>query len=185
LAATSVSNLAIFASGSFNSSFMSSAVVDIYNTTSSNWTTASLSQAHHTLAATSLGSLDIFGGGQHGSTALSVVDIYNASANSWTTASLSQGHQYLAATSIGSLALFAGGNYGGVYSSMVATTHQPTAGPQPHSPRATCTWQPHPSATWPSLLEGTLVVLGSTHPWWTSTTRHPTPGPHQHSPRPA
>jgi hypothetical protein len=114
LTATSVGNLAIFASGTFNSSFVSSVVVDIYNASSSSWTTASLSQARYALATTLLGSLAFFGGGQHGSAALSVVDIYNALANSWTTASLSQGHWYLAATSVGSLALFAGGDYGGL-----------------------------------------------------------------------
>jgi hypothetical protein len=145
LAATSVGNLAIFAGGTFNSSFVSSAVVDIYNASSSSWTTASLSQARYALAATSLGSLALFGGGQHGSAALPVVDIYNASANSWTTASLSQGRRYLAATSVGSLALFAGGDYGGSTPPWwTSTTRRPTAGPQPRSPRAACAWRPRP-----------------------------------------
>ena len=40
------------------------AVVDIYNYSNNMWTTASLSQGRKYLAATSVGNLALFGGGQ-------------------------------------------------------------------------------------------------------------------------
>jgi hypothetical protein len=43
-------------------------VVDIYNSANNTWTTASLSQARADLAATTVGNLAIFAGGQNGVT---------------------------------------------------------------------------------------------------------------------
>jgi hypothetical protein len=42
-------------------------VVDIYNSTSNKWTTASLTLARYALAATTIGDLAIFAGGTTGS----------------------------------------------------------------------------------------------------------------------
>ncbi len=82
-------------------------------------TTASLSQARYYLAATSAGSLAIFGGGISSGVPSSVVDVYNAANNSWTTASLSQARNYLTATSTNeSLAFFCGGQTTGTTSAI-------------------------------------------------------------------
>ena len=87
--------------------------MDIYNYSSNTWTTANLSQARASLAATSVGNLALFAGGEiNGVNFSAVVDIYNITSNTWTTASLSQPRYYLAATSVGNLAFFAGGGYG-------------------------------------------------------------------------
>jgi hypothetical protein len=61
LAATSVSNLALFGGGRDNSGY--SNTVDIFNSASGVWTTAILSIARGTLAATSVSNLALFGGG--------------------------------------------------------------------------------------------------------------------------
>jgi hypothetical protein len=67
-----VKDLALFGGGD------SSAVVDMYNATSNNWTTASLTQARANLAATSVYDIALFGGGYDGistSTSYAVVDM--------------------------------------------------------------------------------------------------------------
>lgn len=118
-AATSVGHRGFFAGG-FNSSkycfgvacnASTSNMVDIYDASSGNWTTAALSQNRFLLAATSVGDLALFGGGANNvnSTLLVTVEIYNASSGGWTTTSLSQPRAQLAATSVGNLAFFAGG----------------------------------------------------------------------------
>ncbi len=93
-------------------------VVDIYNTSTGIWSTASLSQAGYDLAATSAGAMAIFGGGINYATgnASSVVDIYNTSTNTWSTASLSVARYDLAAASAGNQVFFGGG--GGLSSSI-------------------------------------------------------------------
>src|SRR5206468_3798820 len=104
--ATTVGNLAMFAGGSVGNS--STANVDIYNDSTGQWSTASLSQARMGLAATSLGHLAFFAGGQTAPTGpySDVVDIYDASTNQWSTTTLSQARTGIAATTLGDLAIF-------------------------------------------------------------------------------
>ena len=101
LIATSVSGLALFGGGSGPGN-----IVDIFNTTSGLWTTASLSVGRSMLAATSVSGLALFGGGSGPS---NVVDIFNTTSGLWTTAALSIARYALAATSVSDLALFGGG----------------------------------------------------------------------------
>jgi len=72
-------------------------------------TTAALSEARYSLAATSLGDLVFFGGGYNQTGVSDRVDICNVTSGSWTTATLSIPRAELAATSSGNLVFFAGG----------------------------------------------------------------------------
>ena len=89
--------------------------MDIYNAATDTWSTASLSQGRHGLAATTVGTKAIFAGGygfsnSTGSFTLSaVVDTYDAATDTWSTTMLSEARRLLAATSVGRKALFAGG----------------------------------------------------------------------------
>jgi len=116
LAATSLGEL-IFFGGGYNAT-ATSAQVDIYNSTSGNWTTATLSVAHGDLAATSLGDLVFFAGGWNGSY-VNVVDIYNVSSENWSTATLSQARSELCAASVSNLVFFAAGQNSSGYSNVV------------------------------------------------------------------
>lgn len=87
LAATSVGNLALFAGGIFGTTV--SAVVDIYNSSSGVWSTATLSQARNKLAATSVSGLALFAGGLGSTAASAVVDIFDYFSNSWTSTAFS------------------------------------------------------------------------------------------------
>jgi hypothetical protein len=98
---------AMFAGG-FNGSTLSNAV-DIYDASTGNWSTASLSQARNYLTATTVGTKAIFAGGQGDSGLSDVADIYDASTGNWSTATLSQARDHLAATTVGTKAMFAGG----------------------------------------------------------------------------
>jgi hypothetical protein len=104
MAATSVSNLALFGGGN-------SDMVDLFNSISGVWTTASLSVYRRWgMAATSVSNLALFGGGVDSlATNVNAVDIFNATSRLWTTASLSFGRSFLAATSVSNLVLFGGG----------------------------------------------------------------------------
>jgi hypothetical protein len=57
--------------------------VDIYNTLSRSWSTATLSQPRYSLAATSVGNLVLFGGGRNdGKLGTSnVVDVFDVTSN--------------------------------------------------------------------------------------------------------
>ena len=118
MGATSVGNLAIFAGGRYIDSFGSGAYgsrVDIYNAASNTWMTAALSQGRASLAATSVGDLALFAGGEKypwENPYVATIDIYNSSSDTWTTASLSQARGKLAATTAGNLAFFGGGGIG-------------------------------------------------------------------------
>ena len=124
LAATTVGSKALFAGG--DSGWVSgcivyfepSDVVDIYDTATDLWTTATLSQARTGLAATSVGSKAMFAGGD-GFDRSNVVDMYDDATGLWSTATLSQARRGLAATSAGSKALFAGGYGDGSNSNVV------------------------------------------------------------------
>jgi hypothetical protein len=110
-AATSLGDL-IFIGGGVNGTatiIELSDRVDIYNVTSGNWTTATLSVPRAGLVATSSGSLVFFAGGGNGSTWYNTVDIYNVSNGMWSVANLSEPRWFLAATSVADLVLFGGG----------------------------------------------------------------------------
>jgi len=109
LAATSVAHFALFGGGSVTS-VKPSAVVDIFNSISGEWTTASLSVARGFLAATSVSNYALFGGGREGAGQIyNRVDIFNIISGLWTTASLKVPRTCLAATSVSNFALFGGG----------------------------------------------------------------------------
>ncbi len=84
--------------------------VDIFNVASGAWSTAALSEARESLAATSLPNVGvaIFAGGAISN----VVDIFNVTSGAWSTAALSVARYWLAATSLPNLgvAIFAGGS---------------------------------------------------------------------------
>ena len=91
------------------------------------WTTAQLSQARHSLAATSLPyhGLALFAGGDTGEnyphSVVDTIDLFSASSGLWSTYKLSVARSFLAAASLLSqnLALFAGGYDGYGYSDAV------------------------------------------------------------------
>jgi hypothetical protein len=140
-AATSVGNVAIFAGGGGGPTAAGvggipppaagggggpeayTNAVDLYSIVSGSWTTAQLSVARARLAATSVGIVALFAGGQtiDNSVAFAsdAADLYNSATASWSTARLSVGRYDLAATSLGSLAIFAGGHTGNAYSDTV------------------------------------------------------------------
>jgi hypothetical protein len=74
-----------------------------------NHTTATLSEARCCLAATSLGELVFFAGGENTTGPSARVDMLNVSSGSWTTTTLSQPRSELAATSSSRNLVFFGG----------------------------------------------------------------------------
>jgi len=104
--------LAFFAGG-LNPSGVGTAynTVDIYDTSTGKWSSATLTTERNSPGATSVGGLALFAGGSDSTQmALSSVDIYNASSGRWSTASLSQASWIPLATSVGPYALFAAGS---------------------------------------------------------------------------
>jgi hypothetical protein len=102
-----------------NSGF--SDAVDLYNSATDTWSTAQLSVARFIGAATSVGNLAIFAGGEQPETwrgPTNAADLYNSATGTWSTAQLSVGRKHLAATTAGNLAIFAGG-FTGTFSSHV------------------------------------------------------------------
>ena len=93
--------------------------MEVYNTSTDLWSTASLSQARYGLAAASVGNKVLFGGGSEGNVYSKVVDIYDTSTGVWSTANLSQARLWPSATSVGNKVLFAGGFVNGGYSNLV------------------------------------------------------------------
>jgi autotransporter-associated beta strand protein len=93
--------------------------VDIYDTATGLWSTASLSQARDDLSATTAGGKVFFAGGRTQGVYSNVVDIYDTATGLWSTASLSQARNGLSATSAGNKVLFGGGWTGSVYSNVV------------------------------------------------------------------
>jgi autotransporter-associated beta strand protein len=131
LAATSADGMVFFAGGyaaggytgnNYNGDTDPSNVVDIYNTSTGVWSTATLSQARGYLSATSVGNQIFFAGGNAGNydtDPSNVVDIYNTSTGIWSTASLSQARASLSATSAGGDVLFGGGQTANGFSNVV------------------------------------------------------------------
>jgi hypothetical protein len=101
--------------------------VDIYNSATRQISTARLSVPRMLLAATSVGDLAIFAGGNAGvsfdpPSLSNVVDIFNSTSKMWTTAKLSMARYLLVAASVGNTAIFAGGAldpYAPVFSDVV------------------------------------------------------------------
>ena len=119
LAAAASGNTVLFAGGvtgeAGGGSNVASSVVDIYNLSTSTWTSSSLSQARGSLAATSAGNLLFFGGGtlQENNGSSSTLDIYNVTTAKWLSPmKLSVARQRLAASSWGTTVVFAGGDDG-------------------------------------------------------------------------
>jgi hypothetical protein len=100
LAAISVDNRYALFGGGYKGSG-SSNVVDIFDSLSGMWNTTTLSQARSHLAATSLGNLAFFGGGQKTTRnqPSNVVDIFNSTSQTWNNTTLSQIRAGLVATS--------------------------------------------------------------------------------------
>ena len=123
LAATSVGNYALFGGGHGGGDVGGYAnvsnAVDIFNGTTGQWTTATLSEARCYFAATSVGHYALFAGGYRQAWVSDRVDIFNASTGQWTTAALSRARDRLAATSVGNFAIFGGGYEGGATSNRV------------------------------------------------------------------
>ncbi|HMC84287.1 MAG TPA: kelch repeat-containing protein [Chitinophagaceae bacterium] len=84
--------------------------MDIYDVSSTSWTTALLSEARNFIVAAAAGNKILFAGGLGSAYALSkTVDIYDVVTNTWTTAQLSEERYLLAAGAAGNKILFAGG----------------------------------------------------------------------------
>jgi hypothetical protein len=123
LAATSVGSYALFGGGNTGSTSPTgtqgpSAVVDAYDAALTRTTPTALSSARQQLAAASVGSYALFGGGCKddisGSSYISAVDSYNSSLSRTTPTALSSARRQLAAAGGGSYAVFGGGIiYGG------------------------------------------------------------------------
>ena len=111
VAATAVDGLVLFAGcDTLNSQGVSySSEVDIYNTATGTWSTSQLSAARSGIAATTIGDLAIFAGGQNAGGDTSTVDVYDAQTGAWTTWQMPKAYTGLAATSAGTKVFLAGG----------------------------------------------------------------------------
>ncbi len=83
--------------------------VDIYDITTSQWTTIQLSEARIVDAAVVLANKIFFAGGWNTNGSTTTVDIYDVSTNTWSTGQLSQARGGMIAGSINNKILFAGG----------------------------------------------------------------------------
>jgi len=108
LASVTATDSKVFVAGGIASTG-SSAVVDIFDTLSGNWTVGNLSVARFGAAAVSKDNIAVFAGGftVNNLVTTNVVDIYNDGV--WTTATLSESRYVGAAVVVGDLAMFAGG----------------------------------------------------------------------------
>jgi hypothetical protein len=125
MAAASVGDLAVFAGG-WGPQGVPYADVDIYDNSSGQWSTTSLSVAR-TLGASAaavVGTRAFFGGGHDthfGSPNMfDVVDIYDAQTGLWSSETLSVARGYVGATALGNTVIFAGGaGQGFAYSDVI------------------------------------------------------------------
>ena len=111
---TSVGSLAFFGGGQATGfpPFGWSAVVDIYNAQTGEWSTESMSVPRGELCATAVGDTVLFAGGATGAqySPTDVVETYDVTTGQWgPVAHLSQARFYMAATTVAGKALFAGG----------------------------------------------------------------------------
>jgi Galactose oxidase, central domain/Kelch motif len=118
IAAATTGNKMIFAGG--NSSSLS-AVADIYDVTTNQWSTAALSQARTGISAGAAGNKIVFAGGVTSNNTFSdKVDIYDVQTNQWSATSLSQPKAFLSVIATGNKIFFAGGaTNAGTYSENV------------------------------------------------------------------
>jgi hypothetical protein len=112
LAAAAIGPIAFFAGG-YTANFND--VVEVFNSTSGEWTTTKLpSGPRANLAMAAVGSKVLFAGGDVlGGAPSNIVDIFDLSTRLWTVAVLRQARDALAGTSHGSRAFFAGGGVAG------------------------------------------------------------------------
>ena len=89
--------------------------VDLFDTATGRWSTATLSEARYRMRAVTVGPYVLFAGGEFscnscGTTRyVAAVDIYDSAMGRWSAATLSQGGDMLRAIPLGPLVLFAGG----------------------------------------------------------------------------
>jgi len=102
--------LVMFAGGADFSTFQMFDEVDIWNTETEQWFTASLATPRVFLSAVSNGEKALFAGGNNlAGAAYNVVDIFDRTTGNWTLSSLSQARSGMGAAVAGDLAFFAGG----------------------------------------------------------------------------
>jgi hypothetical protein len=110
LVAAGAGNDALFAGGLFDfGSGPPGDAVDIYDTTTHQWSTGALPEPKVDLAAATLGDKAFFAGGINIDATSDAVDIFDASDHTWSVAHLSAARADLSATSVAGKALFAGG----------------------------------------------------------------------------
>lgn len=132
--ALSIGNKAYFAGGAQydnNNTWSTSSIVDIYDTVSKIWTTASLSVGRAELSG---GVTDngyaVFAGGYAGGVVSNVVDIYNSNTDNWTTATLPVARFGMSSVVVGNKIYFAGGatNIGGTTKTTRVDIFDPSTG---------------------------------------------------------
>ena len=133
VAATSADDLALFAGGVNVNSL---AVVEVYDGASETWSLAQLSADRGYLAATSVGSVAMFGGGLVGNSstgfqASAVIDFFDASTGVWTSGVLPTAVGASSAASVGTKALFNNGLTVDIYDTATATWTSSTLPPAP------------------------------------------------------
>ncbi len=91
-------------------SYHFSDVVDIYDLSSSSWSTSNLSEARSGIASSVVGDVALFAGGLTTNAQVSDrVDLYNFSTEEWSTTSLSEPRVFCTAVTVGNRVLIAGG----------------------------------------------------------------------------
>jgi hypothetical protein len=83
--------------------------VDIYNTTTNTWSTASLSESRQGLCATTAGNKIYFAGGSNGTGVSKKIDIYDGTTDSWSTSTLIEGKEYFSSIVVSNKIYWAGG----------------------------------------------------------------------------
>lgn len=110
VAAVSVGHTALFANDSSTDYVFSGTGVELYDASTGEWSTGSLSQARGSITTATVGSKAIFAGGDLGYPNYSdAVDIYDAATRRWTSGRLSVPREEMAAASVRDAVLFAGG----------------------------------------------------------------------------
>jgi hypothetical protein len=120
LAAVTVANLVFFAGTNATnqtldftklSNFQNqTALIDIFDLSTQNWSTATLSPPRALLGIASVGNIVVFGGGtSDGLSASTIVNVYDVRSDTWFTSNLSEARAALAATSSGNKIFFGGG----------------------------------------------------------------------------
>lgn len=112
-ATTTVGNYALIGGGELQTSIRKYVYAITNSGTQYSNSISDLGQARSCLAATTVGTRAIFGGGLYGSTVYNNIDVYDSSLNKISTSNtLDAARSNLAATSVGGYAIFAGGDGG-------------------------------------------------------------------------